>query len=296
MDAQAPDDFKKIDRDSHPMRANSYAPDILFKDTRRPPTVTLSEHNDNNAHMRAKQAELQRKHDAQYVEIDHNPVDDRRTKSVKIVGSEQKSCSHNTDDTSDQVQPSVRVQTPQSLERIRQIQEYKKGGSAKFPRDRTRSSTPRPVPAPKQTNTSSTSSMSDPSGLLDLEEEDDLMRASESPRRRAVQEQVDRQGRSEVNEQLHELSRQREINRMKVQVSVANHRIALRDVVTKTLCEAIANPGVHGMDVIKTLLCDEQARRFVSQLFEFEGLAGMPEGNGVLPGIGHGFGDHVFRH
>ena len=289
--------FKRIDRDSEPMRANSYAPDILFKDTRRPPTVTFVEHTEEDARSREEERKRRSAQDAQYVEIDHNPVDDRRTKSIEIIGSDQISNHSGNNTTPARITPSVRQQTPQSLERIRQIQEHKRGSSARFPGDRRRSGAPKPPLPVQQPLVPEKMDMRE--NMIDFEEEDDLMRASERPRRRAVREQVERQAGNgpadKFNEKLMELSHQEKVNRQKMQVSIANHRIALREAMTTAIAKALQDPTSHTSSAIfSTFMTNTEGRRFTSQLFEFEGLAGMPDSHGAM-GM-PGFGDHVFRH
>lgn len=225
-----------------------YAPTVTFRDERQPPTVTFRAF-DEESHKRNKEAEKAiREQEAASVEVDENPVDARKGKSVEIRPVSQKSTlrvAQNFLSSTPSRPPvettpgAVRKDTPASLARLREIRQLKSGAVARFPGNRRSVSTHVPAATVIESRTPKRQSYEETAEASMGHEEygDELERAGE--RRRAVRQQVDAQaGRSQmqsIQAEMHELNVQERRQRVEMQSKLYEQQTELRNIILHAL-------------------------------------------------------------
>lgn len=133
-------DFEKLETETKP-DDETYAPNVFFKDNRQEPTIVIRQVDEKKLEAQRKQKEKLMKLAEQFVQVDENPVDDRKTKSIEIVASPEMSASTST---------YVRKDTPASLARLQEIKNHKnnKLKPGKFIPRRMQAQPPKPPQQP----------------------------------------------------------------------------------------------------------------------------------------------------
>lgn len=134
--------FEKLEAEAKP--EGEYAPDVFFKDNRQAPSVVIRQVDERKREAQRKQKEAIMKLAEQFVQVDENPVDDRRTKSIEIIPSAELSASESSTPTY------IRKDTPASLARLQEIKDHKnnKLKPGKFIPRRMQAQPPKPPQQP----------------------------------------------------------------------------------------------------------------------------------------------------
>lgn len=135
--------FEKLESEAKP-EGGEYAPDVFFKDNRQAPSVVIRQVDERKREAQRKQKEAIMKLAEQFVQVDENPVDDRRTKSIEIIPSAELSASESSASTY------IRKDTPASLARLQEIKDHKnnKLKPGKFIPRRMQAQPPKPPQQP----------------------------------------------------------------------------------------------------------------------------------------------------
>lgn len=97
--------FDILERDRHMPRTNDYdvAPDVLFRDVREQPTITMRVFDEEEHRKEQQQKQQLMRKDMEFTEIDHNPIDDRKSKTIEILADEQISVGNRYNDSDTEV-------------------------------------------------------------------------------------------------------------------------------------------------------------------------------------------------